>query len=80
MQNFYNINPKDTFWAGDVGWAVGHSYGSMGPIGCAPVLCTKETRNARWARLRVIEQHKVKSLLFAPTAIRAIKKKIRHEL
>jgi len=79
MKHFYNIDPGDIFWAAsDIGWTVGHSYMIYGPLlhGCTSVMYEgKPVRTpdagAYW---RVIEQHKVKSLFTAPTAIRAIKK------
>ncbi len=79
MQYFYNMDPGDVFWAAsDIGWTVGHSYMIYGPLlhGCTSVMYEgKPVRTpdagAYW---RVIEQHKVRSLFTAPTAIRAIKK------
>lgn len=79
MRYFYNLDPGDVFWAAsDIGWTVGHSYMIYGPLlhGCTSVMYEgKPVRTpdagAYW---RVIEQHKVKSLFTAPTAIRAIKK------
>ena len=79
MIYFYNIDPGDVFWAAsDIGWTVGHSYMIYGPLlhGCTSVMYEgKPVRTpdagAFW---RVIEQHKVRSLFTAPTAIRAIKK------
>jgi acyl-coenzyme A synthetase/AMP-(fatty) acid ligase len=79
MTYVYNIDPGETFWAAsDIGWAVGHSYMIYGPLihGCTSIMYEgKPVRTpdagAFW---RVIEQHKVKSLFTAPTAIRAIKK------
>ncbi|HMD00446.1 MAG TPA: AMP-binding protein [Ferruginibacter sp.] len=79
MKNFYNIDPGDVFWAAsDIGWAVGHSYMIYAPLlhGCTSVMYEGKPvktpdAGAFW---RVIEQHKVKALFTAPTAIRAIKK------
>ena len=79
MKNFYDIDPGDVFWAAsDIGWTVGHSYTIYGPLlhGCTTIMYEgKPVRTpdagAFW---RVIEQHKVKALFTAPTAIRAIKK------
>ncbi|ANE50376.1 propionyl-CoA synthetase [Flavisolibacter tropicus] len=79
MIYFYNINPGDVFWAAsDIGWTVGHSYLIYGPLlhGCTSVMYEGKPvktpdAGAFW---RVIEQHKVRSLFTAPTAIRAIKK------
>jgi acyl-coenzyme A synthetase/AMP-(fatty) acid ligase len=79
MKSFYDIDPGDVFWAAsDIGWTVGHSYLVYGPLlhGCTSVMYEgKPVRTpdagSYW---RVIEQHKVKALFTAPTAIRAIKK------
>jgi len=79
MKYFYNVNPGDVFWAAsDIGWVVGHSYMIYGPLlqGCTTIMYEGKPvktpdASAFW---RVIEQHKVKSLFTAPTAIRAIKK------
>lgn len=79
MKYFYNIDPGDVFWAAsDIGWTVGHSYMIYGPFlhGCTTVMYEGKPvktpdAGAFWS---VIEQHKVKSLFTAPTAIRAIKR------
>lgn len=79
MRHFYNAQPGDVFWAAsDVGWVVGHSYIVYGPLlqGCTTVLYEGKPiktpdAGAFW---RVIEQHRVKVMFTAPTAIRAIKK------
>ena len=79
MTHFYNIDRGDVFWAAsDIGWTVGHSYMIYGPLlqGCTSIMYEgKPVRTpdagAFW---RVIQQHKVRSLFTAPTAIRAIKK------
>ncbi|MCG8325326.1 MAG: propionyl-CoA synthetase [Thiotrichales bacterium] len=79
MQNIYNIEPGDVFWAAsDVGWVVGHSYICYAPLlhGCTSVLFEGKPvgtpdAGAFW---RVIETHQVKALFTAPTAFRAIKR------
>ena len=79
MKSFYNIDPGDVFWAAsDIGWTVGHSYMIYAPLlhGCTSIMYEGKPvktpdAGAYW---RVIEQHKVKALFTAPTAIRAIKK------
>jgi len=79
MKNIYDIDPGDVFWAAsDVGWVVGHSYIVYGPLlaGATTILFEGKpvgTPNAGvfW---RVIQEHKVKALFTAPTAIRAIKR------
>ena len=75
----YDVQPGDTFWAAsDIGWAVGHSYIVYGPLllGCTTVLFEgKPVRTPDAGTFwRVIEDHRVKVLFTAPTAIRAIKK------
>ncbi|OYU96976.1 MAG: propionyl-CoA synthetase [Bacteroidetes bacterium B1(2017)] len=79
MQHIYNCKPGEVFWAAsDVGWVVGHSYITYGPLihGCTTVLyegkpIKSPDAGAFW---RVLEEHKVTTLFTAPTAIRAIKK------
>ncbi len=79
MQNIYNVNPGDVFWAAsDIGWVVGHSYIVYGPLFNRNTTVLYEgkpigTPNAL-AFWRVVAKHKVKVLFTAPTAIRAIKK------
>ncbi len=79
MTNLYDIHAGDVFWAAsDVGWVVGHSYITYGPLlnGSTTVIYEGKPvgtpdAGAFW---RMIEQHKIKALFTAPTAIRAIKK------
>jgi len=79
MKSFYDIDPGDVFWAAsDIGWTVGHSYLVYGPLlhGCTTIMYEGKPvktpdAGSYW---RVIQQHKVKALFTAPTAIRAIKK------
>ncbi len=79
MAKVYNVQPGDVYWAAsDIGWVVGHSYIVYGPLihGCTTIVYEgKPIRTpdpgAFW---RVIDEHKVKVLFTAPTAIRAIKK------
>ncbi len=79
MENIYDIGPGDTWWAAsDVGWVVGHSYIVYAPllVGATTILYEGKpvgTPDAA-AFWRVIEQHSVKALFTAPTAIRAIRK------
>jgi len=63
--------------AADVGWAVGHSYVVYAPLLVGATTIIYEGKpvgtpdaGAFW---RVVEQHKVKSMFTAPTALRAIK-------
>ncbi len=79
MANHYNIGPGDVWWtASDVGWVVGHSYIVYGPLLAGATTVMYEGKpvgtpdaGAFW---RVIEQHQVKALFTAPTALRAIRK------
>ncbi|MEM1361147.1 MAG: propionyl-CoA synthetase [Pseudomonadota bacterium] len=79
MDAIYNIAPGDVFWAAsDVGWIVGHSYICYGPLihGCTTVMFEGKPVGTPdpgtfW---RVIEEHNVKVLFTAPTALRAIKR------
>lgn len=79
MKNIYNIDAGDVMWAAsDVGWVVGHSYIVYAPLiaGATTVLYEGKPigtpdAGAFW---RVIEEHKVKVLFTAPTAIRAIRR------
>jgi acyl-coenzyme A synthetase/AMP-(fatty) acid ligase len=79
MQQIYQTQPGDVFWAAsDVGWVVGHSYIVYAPLisGCTTVLYEgKPVRTpdagAFW---RVIAEYGVKTMFTAPTGIRAIKK------
>ncbi|SEE53292.1 propionyl-CoA synthetase [Arthrobacter alpinus] len=79
MANHYDIGPGDVWWtASDVGWVVGHSYIVYGPLLAGATTVMYEGKpvgtpdaGAFW---RVIEQHKVKALFTAPTALRAIRK------
>ncbi|PWJ21640.1 propionyl-CoA synthetase [Jannaschia seohaensis] len=79
MKNLYNVQAGDVFWAAsDVGWVVGHSYICYGPLlaGCTTVVFEGKPVGTPdpgtfW---RVIEEHDVKVLFTAPTALRAIKR------
>lgn len=83
MQNIYDVEAGDVFWAAsDVGWVVGHSYIVYGPLlaGCTTILFEGKPvftpdAGAFW---RVISQHKVKTMFTAPTALRAIKQQDPH--
>jgi propionyl-CoA synthetase len=79
MRHVYGVEPGEVFWAAsDVGWAVGHSYIVYGPLlhGCTTVIHEGKPVGTPdpgefW---RVIEEHGVRVLFTAPTAIRAIKR------
>jgi propionyl-CoA synthetase len=79
MRHFYNSKPGEVFWAAsDIGWVVGHSYITYGPLinGNTTVLYEGKPvgtpdPGAFW---RVIRDHNVSTMFTAPTAIRAIKR------
>lgn len=79
MTNIYGAAPGEVFWAAsDVGWVVGHSYITYGPllIGATTILYEGKPvgtpdAGAFW---RVIEEYDVRTQFCAPTAFRAIKK------
>ena len=79
IKNIYGIEPGDVFWAAsDVGWVVGHSYIVYAPLLAGATTVVFEGKpvgtpdpGAFW---RVIEEHGVKALFTAPTALRAIKR------
>ena len=79
MQYVYGVQPGDVFWAAsDFGWTVGHSYIAYAPLlfGCTTIIHEGKPVGTPdpgefW---RVIEEHRVKVLFTAPTAIRAIKR------
>src|SRR5712672_3480696 len=79
MEYVYGVKPGDVFWAAsDFGWTVGHSYIAYAPLlfGCTTVIYEGKPVGTPdpgefW---RVIEEHRVKVLFTAPTAIRAIKR------
>lgn len=79
MTNFYNVEAGDVFFAAsDLGWVVGHSFITYGPLiqGCTTVLYEGKPvktpdAGAFW---RLVEEYKVKVMFAAPTAIRAIRK------
>ncbi len=79
MANVYDIGPGDVWWAAsDVGWVVGHSYIVYAPliVGATTVLYEGKpvgTPDAA-AFWRVINDHGVKAMFTAPTAIRAIRR------
>ncbi len=79
MKNIYNLDPGDVFWAAsDVGWVVGHSYITYGPLVHGNTTIVFEGKpigtpdaGTFW---RVISEHNVKSFFTAPTAFRAVKR------
>ncbi|MBL8562574.1 MAG: propionyl-CoA synthetase [Gemmobacter sp.] len=79
MRAIYNVGVGDVFWAAsDVGWVVGHSYITYGPLiaGCTTVVFEGKPVGTPDAGTfwRVIAENKVKSFFTAPTALRAIRR------
>ncbi|MHA7180536.1 AMP-binding protein [Arthrobacter sp. MDB2-24] len=79
MQGIFGIGPGDVMLtASDVGWVVGHSYIVYGPLlaGATTVLYEGKPVGTPDAGVfgRLIEQHSVKVLFTAPTALRAIRR------
>ncbi|KEO61008.1 propionyl-CoA synthetase [Thioclava indica] len=79
MNNIYNIEKGDRFWAAsDVGWVVGHSYICYGPLIAGATTVVFEGKpigtphpGVFW---RIIQNNRIKSFFTAPTALRAIKR------
>jgi len=79
MRHIYDVGPGEVMWtASDVGWVVGHSYIVYGPLlaGATTVLYEGKPvgtpdAGAFWQR---VEEHRVKVLFTAPTALRAIRR------
>lgn len=76
-KHFLNLGPGDIFFsAADIGWAVGHSKGLYSPLLCGATSIIYEGKpvtpdpGAFW---RIVEEHKVKCMFTAPTALRALK-------
>ncbi|MHA3913368.1 propionyl-CoA synthetase [Halovulum sp. GXIMD14793] len=79
MDNIYDIQPGEVFWAAsDVGWVVGHSYICYAPLiqGATSIVFEGKPVGTPDAGTfwRVISEHNVKALFTAPTAFRAIKR------
>jgi propionyl-CoA synthetase len=78
MKNIFNIGKGDVFFSGsDIGWVVGHSFIVYGPLirGATSILFEGKpivpNPGILW---RLVEEHKVKSVYLAPTAVRILKK------
>ncbi len=79
MEKIYGIEAGDVYWAAsDVGWVVGHSYIVYAPLlsGATTIMYEGKPVGTPDAGQfwRVIEEHNVKVLFTAPTAIRAVKR------
>ena len=78
MKHIYAAQPGETYFAtSDIGWVVGHSYITYGPLiyGMATVvyegLPIRPDPGVWW---RIVQDHKVSVMFSAPTAIRVLKK------
>jgi len=78
MKYIYGANPGETYFAtSDIGWVVGHSYITYGPLiyGMASVLYeglpTRPDPGIWW---KIVEKHRVTVMFSSPTAIRVLKK------
>ena len=79
MKHIYDVEAGDVMWtASDVGWVVGHSYIVYGPLLAGATTVVYEGKpvgtpdaGAFWKR---VEDHRVKVLFTAPTALRAIRR------
>ena len=79
MPNIYDVRPGDVYWAAsDVGWVVGHSYICYAPLihGNTTVIFEGKPVGTPDAGTfwRMIQDHGIKVLFTAPTALRAIKR------
>ncbi len=79
MDTLYGVGPGDVmFTASDVGWVVGHSYIVYAPLlaGATSILFEGKPVGTPDAGTfwRVCQQHQVKVMFTAPTAMRAIKR------
>jgi propionyl-CoA synthetase len=78
MENIFDISRGEVwFSASDIGWVVGHSFIVYGPLirGATSVFFEGKpivpNSGVLW---RAVEQHKVKAIYLAPTAVRIVKK------
>jgi len=79
MSTLYGVRPDDVWWAAsDLGWVVGHSYITYGPLlhGCTSLMYEgKPDRTPDPGQyFRIIEQHQVSAIFSVPTAFRVIRK------
>lgn len=79
MKHIYNCHAGDVFWAAsDIGWVVGHSYICYAPLlaGCTSIVYEGKPVATPDAGVfwRIVEEHNVRCLFTAPTAIRAIRR------
>ncbi|WP_313255059.1 AMP-binding protein [Empedobacter sp.] len=79
MNYFYDLEPGDTILtASDIGWVVGHSYIVYAPLIYGVTTIIYEGKPIKTpdagAFWRMVEEHKIKNIFTAPTAIRAIRK------
>jgi len=78
MKTIYDMEEGETWWAAsDLGWVVGHSYICYAPLLNGNTTIVYEGKPVGTPDshqfFRVIEQHDVRGMFTAPTALRAIK-------
>jgi propionyl-CoA synthetase len=78
MKRLYGAEPGETYFAtSDIGWVVGHSYIVYGPLLYGNTTVVYEGTPIHpdpgvwW---RIVEQHRVRTMFSAPTAIRILRK------
>jgi len=78
MEKVMNLNRNDVFFStSDIGWVVGHNYIIYGPLlrGATSIIYEGKPNLPHIGIVwELIQEHKVKVLYTAPTAIRAIRK------
>lgn len=79
MNALYGMSPGEVWWAtADLGWIVGHEYVCYSPLLARNTTVIYEGKPvgtpdaAQW--FRVIDEHNVKGMFTAPTAMRALEK------
>ena len=80
MTHVYGVQPGEVFWAAsDVGWVVGHSFITYGPLINRNTTIIFEGKPIKtpdastfW---RIISEHQVNTMFTAPTAIQSIKRR-----
>ena len=79
FKNVFNYEENDVYWCtADIGWITGHSYILYGPLlnGATTVILKGFLHIQILVVLGIIEKHQVNQFYTAPTAIRALAKKV----
>jgi len=79
MEAIYGVSPGEAWWAAsDLGWIVGHEYTCYSPLLARNTSIVYEGKPVGTPDpgqfFRVIQEHQVKGMFTAPTAIRAIER------